>query len=67
MTDQIPEGTILGDAIRTAVREELASLGGHLLARYGGAPINDDGTPNPLGTLGGYLVENYGGTHQEPA
>jgi hypothetical protein len=52
--------TQMDAAVRAAVREELASLGGHLLTTYGGAPIGDDGTPNPLGTLGGFLTSTYG-------
>lgn len=42
---------------RQLVREELASLGGRLLATHG--PTTD--TPNDvLATLGGYLLIEYG-------
>lgn len=61
------------DAVRQLVRDELASLGGHLLTTYGtqaawpgDAPIVSTGnaTSNAeaaaLARLGGYLLQHYG-------
>jgi hypothetical protein len=49
------------DEIRSIVRDELASLGGRLLATHG--PSTD--TPNDvLATLGGYLLVEYGTTEE---
>jgi hypothetical protein len=60
--------TGLEAVLRSIIREELASLGGHLLATYHadaageqmydtlGRPIE----PPTLATLGGYLLEHYG-------
>lgn len=61
-------------AITHCVRDELASLGGHLLATYGQkvVPVEDSGVSTPptkgyilagraeLAALGGYLLEQYG-------
>ena len=53
--------------VRQIVREELAALGGHLLAKYGGPPAVDVGLEDQqriehaaLATAGGYLLGEYG-------
>lgn len=66
MTDD-PKTTYLGPAVIRAIareiaREELASLGGHLLATYGDRAR--DGSDIVLATLGGYLLEHYGNGNQ---
>lgn len=53
------------ERVRLVVREELASLGGHLLRTYGVLPALPAGarhTPADahLAALGGYLLEAYG-------
>lgn len=50
------------DAIAEGVRDELASLGGHLLASVPGQTrvLSAASLPHPLASLGGYLTEHYG-------
>lgn len=60
----------LTEAIRQIIADELASLGGHLLGTYGGAPdpstLTSAADPGieirdaALGTLGGFMLSTYG-------
>lgn len=56
--------------IRRLVREELASLGGHLLATYHGDPAPGAGDGRlyepELATLGAYLLGTYGEGESKP-
>lgn len=48
------------DDVRRIVREELASLGGHLLSEYGTQRSLGATATHPLAILGGYLLGEYG-------
>lgn len=66
MIDRAVGGTevveVIERAIEQGVREELASLGGHMLASVPGQTVQLAAAqlPHPLASLGGYLTQHYG-------
>jgi len=63
-TEPAPLSPAMAEAVRAVVREELASMGGHLLRAYGDNP---DPKARTLAAVGGYLLQQYGdGDPTEP-
>lgn len=52
-----PLSPVMADAVRAVVHEELASIGGHMLAAYGDNP---DPKARTLAAVGGYLLGRFG-------